>query len=110
MIKTINKAKASRKIEELLILHSDHGSQYVSREYKRVTADMQCSYSKKAYLWDNACIVSFHSLIKREWLNQFKIRDYNHAYRLVFEYLRLFTIQNVFISIVTICHRMIMKN
>ena len=32
----------------------------------------------------------FHSLIKREWLNRFKIRDYGHAYRLVFEYLEAF--------------------
>ena len=90
VIETINKAKARRKIEEPLILHSDRGSQYVSNEYKRVTANMQCSYSKKAYPWDNACIESFHSLIKREWLNRFKICDYGHAYRLVFEYLEAF--------------------
>ena len=32
----------------------------------------------------------FHSLIKREWLNRFKIRDYDHAYRLIFEYLEAF--------------------
>ena len=57
---------------------------------KNTDVDMQCSYSKKAYPWDNACIESFHSLIKREWLNRFKIRDYNHAYRLVFEYLEAF--------------------
>lgn len=76
VIETINKAKAKRKIEEPLIMHSDRGVQYVSKEYKRVTANMQCSYSKKAYPWDNACIESFHSLIKREWLNRFKIRDY----------------------------------
>ena len=62
VIETINKAKARRKNEAPLILHSDRGSQYVSNEYKRVTANMQCSYSKKAYLWDNACIESFHSL------------------------------------------------
>ena len=73
-----------------LILHSDRGSQYVSKEYKHVTATMQCSYSKKAYPWDNACIESFHSLVKREWLNRFKIRDYDHAYRLIFEYLEAF--------------------
>ena len=90
VIETINKAKARRKIEEPLILHSDRGSQYVSKEYKRITAGIQCSYSKKAYPWDNACIESFHSLIKREWLNRFKIRDYDHAYRLVFEYLEAF--------------------
>ena len=90
VIETINKAKARRKIEEPLIMHSDRGMQYVSGEYKRVTANMQCSYSKKAYPWDNACIESFHSLIKREWLNRFKIRDYEHAYHLVFEYLEAF--------------------
>ena len=39
---------------------------------------------------DNACIESFHSLIKREWLNRFKISNYKHAYRLVFEYLETF--------------------
>ena len=113
LIETINKAKARRKIEEPLILHSDRGSQYISNEYKRVTANMQRNYSKKAYHWDNACIESFHSLIKREWLNRFKIRDYTHAYRLVFEYLEAFyntKIQNVSIVIVITCHQMTTKN
>ena len=90
MIEIINKAKAKRKTEGPLVMHSDRGVQYVSKEYKRVTSNMQCSYSKKGYPWDNACIESFHSLIKREWLNRFKIRNYNHAYRLVFEYLEAF--------------------
>ena len=47
MIETIKKAKARRNIDKPLILHSDRGSQYVSKEYKRVTATMQCSYSKR---------------------------------------------------------------
>ena len=51
---------------------------------------MKRSYSKKAYPWDNACIESFHALIKREWLNRFRIKNYNHAYRLVFEYIETF--------------------
>ena len=51
---------------------------------------MQRSYSKKAFSWDNACIESFHSIIKREWLNRFKIRDYKQAYQLIFEYLEAF--------------------
>ena len=70
--------------------NSDRGSQYVSKEYKQATAKMNRSYSKKAFPWDNACIESFHSLIKREWLNRFKISNYKHAYRLVFEYLETF--------------------
>ena len=84
------KQRKEEKLDLPLILHSDRGSQYVSREYQKATKEMQLSYSKKAYPWDNACIESFHSLIKREWLNRFKIRDYAHAYRLVFEYLETF--------------------
>ena len=76
MIDTINKAKARRNIDQPLIIHSDRGSQYVATEYKKATENMQRSYSKKAFPWDNACIESFHSIIKREWLNRFKIRDY----------------------------------
>lgn len=90
VIDTITKAKARRKVNQLLIIHSDRGSQYVSKQYKKVTESMQRSYSKKAFPWDNACIESFHSIIKREWLNRFKIRDYNQAYRLIFEYLEAF--------------------
>lgn len=76
MIDTINKAKASRNIDQPLIIHSDRGSPYVAKEYKKATENMQRSYSKKAFPWDNACIESFHSIIKREWLNRFKIRDF----------------------------------
>lgn len=90
VIDTINKAKARRNTELPLILHSDRGSQYVSKEYKKATDTMQRSYSKKAFPWDNACIEAFHSLIKREWLHRFKIRDYKQTYRLVFEYIEAF--------------------
>ncbi len=68
------------------------------------------SYSKKAYPWDNACIESFHALLKREWINRFKIFNYAHAYKLVFEYIETFTIQFVFIVIVDICLQINTKN
>lgn len=90
VIETIDKAKRTRKLTEPLIIHSDRGVQYVSNAYVKATTHMINSYSKKAYPWDNACIESFHDLLKREWINRFKIRDYNHAYRLVFEYIETF--------------------
>lgn len=90
VIDTINKAKARRNTELPLILHSDRGSQYVSNEYKKATEKIQRSYSRKAYPWDNACIEAFHSLIKREWLHCFKIRDFKQAYQLIFEYIEAF--------------------
>ena len=90
MIDTINKAKDRRNTQLPLIIHSDRGKQYVSHAYWEATAKMQRSYSKKAFPWDNACMESFHALIKREWLNRFKIRDYQQAYRLIFEYIEAF--------------------
>ena len=90
VVATINKAKAYRNTELPLIIHSDRGSQYVSNAWREATKTMQRSYSRCAYTYDNACIESFHSLIKRECLNRFRIQDYSHAYRLVFEYIEAF--------------------
>ena len=86
----IKKAKQRRNIERPLVIHSDRGSQYVSDLYLALTSNMQRSYSKKGNPWDNACIESFHSLIKREWLNRKLIFDYDHAYDLCFEYIEAF--------------------
>lgn len=90
VVEAIEKAKKSRNITKPLVMHSDRGIQYTCNSYQKATEDFINSYSKKAYPWDNACIESFHALIKREWLNRFKIIDYNHAYRLVFQYIEAF--------------------
>lgn len=90
VIDTVNKAKAQRKTDLPLILHSDRGSQYVSKAYREVTENFRLSYSQKGYPYDNACIESFHALIKREWLNRFRILNLSHAHALVFEYIETF--------------------
>ena len=90
VVECVEKAKQRRNITSPLVFHSDRGIQYVSKAFRMVTDGMINSYSKKAYPWDNACIESFHSLIKREWLNRYKIRNYVHAYQLVFEYIETF--------------------
>jgi transposase InsO family protein len=90
VVEAINKAKMARNITKPLVMHSDRGIQYTCSDYQQATKEFINSYSKKAYPWDNACIESFHALIKREWLNRFKILDYNHAYRLVFSYIDAF--------------------
>ena len=90
VIDTVNKAKSRRNTYLPLILHSDRGSQYVSKAYREATEKFNLSYSHKGYPYDNACIESFHSLIKREWLDRFRIENYTHAYKLVFEYIEAF--------------------
>ena len=56
VIETINKAKAYRKIDFPLIIHTDRGSQYVSNAWRKATEKMQQSYSHSGYPYDNACI------------------------------------------------------
>ena len=90
VIEAVNRAKKLRKVNKPLIMHTDRGIQYVCNDYISATKEMQRSYSKKAYPWDNACIESFHALLKREWLNRFRILDYNHAHKLVFQYIETF--------------------
>lgn len=90
VLECLKQAKERRKLEDPVVIHSDRGSQYVSRYYMQLSEGMQRSYSAKGTPWDNACIESFHSLIKREWLNRYKIINYDMAYRLVFEYVETF--------------------
>ena len=82
--------KCRANYEELTSLINNRGCQYVSDAFRKATEGMVNSYSKKAYPWDNACIESFHALLKREWINRFKIFNYRHAYKLVFEYIETF--------------------
>ena len=53
-----------------LMHHSDRGSQYASREYRRLLKQhgMVCSMSRKGNCWDNAPTERFFSSLKREWL------------------------------------------
>ena len=90
VIKTVDKAKAARKIRKPLFIHSDRGSHYKADTYIKATEKMKRSYSKMHYPYDNACIESFHSLIKREWLYRFQIQGYNHCRSLVLEYIETF--------------------
>lgn len=90
VVEAIEKAKKSRDVDKPLVMHSDRGIQYTCSAYIEATDGFINSYSKKAYPWDNACIESFHALLKREWINRFRILDYHHAYKLIFEYIETF--------------------
>ncbi len=92
VLSALKKAKATRKMDSPIIIHSDRGCQYVSKAYVAETpADTFIrSYSHKGTPWDNACIESFHALIKREWLNRYIIKNIQDAHALVFEYIDTF--------------------
>lgn len=86
----LSKQSTRQKPVVILIYHLLSIQIVVSNAWREATEKMQQSYSHSGYPYDNACIESFHSLIKREWLNRFHIINYKHAYRLVFEYIETF--------------------
>ncbi|HER4709460.1 TPA: DDE-type integrase/transposase/recombinase, partial [Streptococcus pyogenes NGAS321] len=53
------------------IVHSDMGSQYTSDLFERTLnhCEVKHSYSRKGCPGDNARIESFHSILKREYVN-----------------------------------------
>lgn len=90
VLKCLYRAMKEHPIKKPRVIQSDRGAHFTSALYKELCQEMGRSYSDKGVPYDNACIEAFHALIKREWLNQHKIRDYNHAYTLVFEYIETF--------------------
>jgi transposase InsO family protein len=76
---------------EGVIHHSDRGSQYASNEY-RARIDqykMVGSMSRKGNCYDNACIESFHSVLKKELVYQTKFRTRKQAYEAINGYIEL---------------------
>lgn len=74
-----------------VIFHSDRGSQYASRQFRRLLAryKMKASMCRKGDCWDNAPIESFFSTLKKEAflnpnMNEAQIRQE------VFEYIEVF--------------------
>lgn len=72
--------------------HSDRGSQYAAHAYQARLAHyhMTGSMSRKGNCWDNACIESWHSLLKKECVYLHHFRTRAEAIAVIFEYIEIF--------------------
>ena len=88
-IKALDNAYKLQKPTEGLILHSDLGSQYTSYEFGEYAKEHKLihSFSGKGNPYDNACIESFHSVLKKEEVNLVQYFDFDAARLAVFEYI-----------------------
>ncbi|HEC2181209.1 TPA: IS3 family transposase [Staphylococcus delphini] len=88
----LNKACTIQEPREGLIHHSDRGSQYVSIEYQNLLREkgIQSSMSRKGNCYDNACIESFHSIIKKELIHHQNYKTRNEAMFSIVEYILTF--------------------
>ena len=72
-----------------LIFHTDLCSQYTSNDLKELCEKLGIiqSFSKKGCPYDNACIESFHSSIKKEEIYRNTYRTFEEANIAIFKYI-----------------------
>ena len=92
VIDCLNQANTHRGNPRGVLVHSDRGSQYCSRDYQKLLAksDHICSMSRKANCWDNAPMESFWGKLKQEWLYGKRFRTREDAKREVFWYIEVY--------------------
>jgi transposase InsO family protein len=88
----LHKAIKEREPEEGLLHHSDRGSQYASKGYRKTLKrfKMKCSMSRKGNCWDNAPMERFFSSLKSEWLRDKIFPTHEAATSAIFEYIETF--------------------
>ena len=93
IIDAFNIAYSSRKPKDIVIVHSDKGSQYRSKLYRKTLVKHHCvfSYTSLNHSCDeNANQESFHSLIKKEHLYQIDLFTIDDVKRECFKYIEGF--------------------
>lgn len=88
-IEAVKNATLNVKDTKGIIVHSDIGSQYTSNAFQSFISGkgMMQSFSRKGNPYDNACIESFHSILKKEEIYCNTYQDFKQAKRAIFEYI-----------------------
>lgn len=75
-----------------LIVHTDRGSQYASRDYRHLLSryGMRASMSRKGNCWDNAPMESFFATLKKELVHRRRYRTRAEARADIFAYIEMF--------------------
>jgi putative transposase len=91
VIEALEQAFQREKPTAGVLHHSDRGSQYASKEYQDKLKEYKMigSMSRKGNCYDNACIESFHSVIKRELIHLTTYKTRAQAKRDIWEYIEL---------------------
>jgi len=94
VIDTLKKARKKRDVRGIL-LHSDRGFQYTSRQYNRLIQkyDIKASMSRKGNCWDNACMENFFSHFKSECFHLYSFRTAEEVTRAVHRYIYFYNHQ-----------------
>ncbi|MCX8834550.1 IS3-like element ISVpa2 family transposase [Vibrio parahaemolyticus] len=80
-----------RGFPEQVIVHSDRGSQYCSKDYRDLMTayNLKQSMSRKGNCWDNACVESFFHSMKVEAIQYEPIMTRDKTRQAIFEYIEV---------------------
>jgi putative transposase len=92
VIKALSMGIKTRKIEKVIIFHSDRGSQYASNEYRSLLSkhEITQSISDKGKCYDNAFEESFFHTLKTELVYREIYVTRNEAENSIIEYIVAF--------------------
>ena len=81
-----------RKPKHKVKLHSDQGSQYTSRRFRKLldTLEVEPSMSRRGNCWDNAVAESFFSNLKKEQIRRIKYKTRDDARQAMFHYIEMY--------------------
>ena len=89
VIAALSKAVINRARDHNCILHSDRGSQYTSNRFEEMLEilNIQHSYSKKGYPYDNASMESFNAILKKEEVNLSSYDNLENTKLILFDFI-----------------------
>lgn len=90
VIQALSNAYVTQQPKEGLLLHTDLGTQYTSEEFESYVKSkgIKQSFSRKGCPYDNACIESFHAILKKEEVNHIQYIDYHTAKLAMFQFIQ----------------------
>jgi len=91
-LSALDMALESHNPPEGLMHHSDRGSNYTAKDYRKALLDrgILCSMSRKGNCWDNSVAESFFATIKKELIHRYKFETRRQAASAIFEYIEVF--------------------
>jgi len=92
VMRALTMALDSRSPQDNLLHHSDRGSQYAARDYRRElrARGITCSMSRRGDCWDNAVLESFFATLKTEFIHHEDFQDRREATRKIFWFIEGF--------------------
>lgn len=89
VIDTFNKAYSSRNFPKSLMFHSDQGTEYTSKAYRKLMDQYAVtqSFSKKGHPYDNAVAECFFKYAKQEEFDRHSYTSIEEVKLAVFEYI-----------------------